>query len=101
MLTEKQARALKTVAECTGRLGITPAFFAQTYFDTPEHRHLLTAVSNTGNGACMGKKAWIAAGSVLGRLARSGLLRHTWGHYSLSEKGREELAEWEKINPVK
>ena len=67
MLTDKQAKAIRILRD---NPYITANRFAMLYFDTPEHEYLFTAVSNQGNGACAGKKAWLCAGSLLGRLKK-------------------------------
>lgn len=84
-LTRKSLRALRILRE---HPDITANVFAVHYFTAPEHRYLFTAVSNQGNGACAGKKAWLAAGSFLGRLARAGLV------VNLPPEGRERRGPW-------
>ncbi len=71
--------------------------FAMQYFDGPEHQYLFTAVSNQGNGACAGKKAWLCAGSLLGRLVKRGLAKRTlvsdiW-MFAVTGQGRDLLRE--------
>lgn len=92
MLTPKQRKAL-AVLDANPR--ITASRFAQLYFDEPEHDYLHAAVSNQGNGACAGKKAWLCAGSLLGKLAKKGFVfadkRKSPTVFSLSEAGRVEL----------
>ena len=72
MLTQKQIKALQILEQYPG--GLTARQFAQLYFTDKEHEYLFTAVSNQGNGACAGKKAWLCAGSLLGKLAKKGLV---------------------------
>ena len=67
MLTDKQAKAIRILTE---HPYITARQFAEHYFDAPEKKYLFTAVSNQGNGACAGKKAWLCAGSLLGKLSK-------------------------------
>ena len=67
MLTDKQAKAIRILRD---NPYITANRFAMLYFDTPKHEYLFTAVSNQGNGACAGKKAWLCAGSLLGKLKK-------------------------------
>lgn len=67
MLTDKQAKAIRILRD---NPYITANRFAMFYFDTPKHEYLFTAVSNQGNGACAGKKAWLCAGSLLGKLKK-------------------------------
>ena len=66
-LTPKQAKALSILRE---HPGVTAHGFAALYFTDPSQETLFTAVSNQGNGACAGKKAWLCAGSLLGKLAK-------------------------------
>lgn len=54
--------------------GLSANRFATEYFDAPQHNYLFTAVSNQGEGACAGKKAWLCAGSILGKLRKQGLV---------------------------
>ena len=67
MLTDKQAKAIRILRD---NPYISANRFAMLYFDSPKHEYLFTAVSNQGNGACAGKKAWLCAGSVLGKLKK-------------------------------
>ncbi len=71
-LTPKQRKALLILRD---NPGLTANGFAALYFDTPETEYLHTAVSNQGEGACAGKKAWLCAGSLLHRLCKAGLVR--------------------------
>ena len=86
---------IKALTILRDNTNITAGRFAQLYFDQPEQEYLFTAVSNQGNGACAGKKAWLCAGSLLGRLAKKDfVLKKTYMNptrYSLTEKGRKEL----------
>ncbi len=72
MLTERQAKALRVLRDHTL---ITARQFGLYYFDEERYSSLHTAVSNQGNGACAGKKAWLCAGSILGKLSRAGLVQ--------------------------
>lgn len=56
---------------------ITASRFASLYYVGKEYEYLFTAISNQGNGACAGKKAWLCAGSFLGRLYKEGVVRKT------------------------
>lgn len=89
MLTKKQIKALSILDR---HPGITASSFGTLYFDGPEHESLHTAVSNQGNGACAGKKAWLCAGSLLGKLKKKGLvmnkIRSCPPGFILTEKGR-------------
>ena len=86
--TEKEIKALKIIS---GFRSIRPSDFGFIYFDNPQQRHLLEAVSNQGNGACYGKKAWRAAGCILGRLRKKGFVYSIQGHYALTVLGKELL----------
>ena len=95
MLTRKQTKALLILE---AKPGLTANGFAQYYFNGPEHEYLFTAVSNQGNGACAGKKAWRCAGGVLGRLVKQGLASSRFSMngvrtYTVSEKGKRQLGE--------
>ena len=94
MLTVKQTKALEILK---AHPGVSARQFGDIYFDKPGQGYLHTAVSNQGNGACSGKKAWLCAGSLLGKLKKTGLVREGFGKYDrgfhLTEKGRKELEE--------
>lgn len=95
MLTPGQTKALDILRR---HPDITANFFAALYFDGPSHEYLFTAVSNQGNGARAGKKAWLCAGSLLGKLTKKGLV---WRRFlddgktvfCLTDKGRKALEE--------
>ena len=74
--------------------------FAVRYYTEPELDYLFSSVSNQGNGACAGKKAWLCAGSLLGRLRKEGMayvIPYTNPRkFNLSEKGRDVLLGMEK-----
>lgn len=74
MITNNVYKALR-ILEKAGIEGVTASGFAVSYYTEPKHGYLFTAVSNQGNGACAGKKAWLCAGSYLGRLVKKGLVR--------------------------
>lgn len=92
MLTPKQAKALAVLRD---HPGITANGFATLYFTDPSQESLFTAVSNQGNGACAGKKAWLCAGSLLGKLAKKGLVRRDYGsgtgRFYLTNEGENKL----------
>lgn len=90
-LTEKEKKALKIVSECKCSLGIKPADFGFIYFDNPQQRYLIDALSNQGNGACYGKKAWRSAGCILGKLQKKGYVHCCWGRYTLTKLGKDLL----------
>ena len=73
--------------------GVGAKQFAVLYYTEPQYEYLFTAVSNQGNGACAGKKAWLCAGSFLGRLCKVGLVRRdvVAGRFYVTDKGKQEL----------
>ena len=89
--TEKDIKALKIISECKRIQGIRPSAFGFIYFDNPQQQHLIEAVSNQGNGACSGKKAWRAAGCILGRLRKKGYVYCFQGYYKLTNLGKDLL----------
>lgn len=92
-LTPKQAKALSILRE---HQGVTAHGFATLYFTDPSQETLFTAVSNQGNGACAGKKAWLCAGSLLGKLTKKGLVRRDFnsgtGRFYLTSKGEQQIS---------
>ena len=88
----KQAKALAILRD---HPGCTANTFAALYFTEPSRESLFTAVSNQGNGACAGKKAWLCAGSLLGKLAKRGLIRRDYGsgtgRFYLTYEGENKL----------
>jgi len=68
-LTPRQVAALKILKE---NPRIRAKEFAEHFW--PE-AIMHQACSNQGNGACRGKKAWLCAGSYLGKLSRAGLVQ--------------------------
>lgn len=92
-LSQKERKALTILSECKNPLGIRAKEFGELYFDSPEYSHLFDGLSNQGNGACYGKKAWRAAGCVLGRLAKKGYAKNVWQHYQITELGKSKLSE--------
>lgn len=83
-------KALSILAE---NPGIGAGRFAVLFYTEPQYDYLFTAVSNQGNGACAGKKAWLCAGSFLGRLCKAGLVRRdvVAGRFYVTDKGKREL----------
>lgn len=68
--------------------------------DEPDKRYLFEARTNTGNGACVGKKAWLCAGSLLGKLSKQGLAKSViigckYG-YCITSKGKDEIMKYEE-----
>ena len=92
-LTPKQAKALAIIRD---HPGCTANTFAALYFTDPSQEYLFTAVSDQGNGACFGKKAWLCAGSLLGKLAKKGLVRRDFssgtGRFFLTFGGETQLS---------
>ena len=91
ILSIKQSKALRILSE---HPDITASQFGRLYFDGPEYEYLHTAVTNQGNGACIGKKAWLCAGSFLAKLERQGLALKWFTSsglclFRLTEKGKE------------
>lgn len=99
MITKKQAKALR-ILDGAPWPGISASRFARAYYDEPGQQYLFSAVSNQGNGACSGKKAWLCAGSLLGRLAKAGLVyrdyRNEPPRYIITDKGKQELQNYDK-----
>ena len=97
-ISTKQVKALTILRD---NPNITANRFAYLYFNGTEKKYLLTSISNQGNGACPGKKAWLCAGSYLGKLARLGYVqKKTYSgptRFSITEKGEKELSEHDEI----
>ena len=104
MLTQTSYKALKAVESGRPTLyrGVPAARIAVALWgDDPVRQHLFTAVSNQGNGACAGKKAWLCAGSLMGKLAKQGYVTSgSLGGYYLTEKGRHAITEYEIENEL-
>lgn len=98
MITKTTYKALKALSKGTYQRGISAKALAWTLWgEDPRYEYLFTASSNQGNGATCGKKAWLCAGSLLGKLARRGLAGHDkeFRGYYLTLKGEEALKEYE------
>lgn len=99
MITKKQAKALRIIGGASWP-SISANQFARAYYDEPGQQYLFSAVSNQGNGACSGKKAWLCAGSLIGRLAKAGLVyrdyRNETPRYIITDKGKQELQNYDK-----
>ena len=99
IITPKARRALEILATAGEPLrgyGMTANTFAAQYYAGTDKEYLLTAVSNQGEGACAGKKAWLCAGSYLARLVKQGLVfrymtREGKMLFFITDKGREAL----------
>ena len=97
-LTPQRRKALEILLNLKDpSAGITASAFAQEYYSGTEHEYLLTAVSNQGEGACGGKKAWLCAGSYLAKLVKEGLVRKRYSakrssaRFLITDKGRDLL----------
>ena len=90
------SKTKKALAILRDHPGITANGFAALYSTNPSQESLFTAVSNQGNGACAGKKAWLCAGSLLGKLAKRGLVRRDYGsgtgRFYLTFEGETQLS---------
>ena len=106
MITEKTYKALKVLESTNPIRTMTANSFAILLWGGDEDKkYLFTAVSNGGHGGAAGKKAWLCAGSLLGRLAKKGFVR--WqpriqgvcsAGYTITQAGRKEIEEYERIN---
>ena len=106
MVTEKTYKALK-VLESTNPIKTMAAntFAVLMWGGDEDKKYLFTAVSNSGNGAAAGKKAWLCAGSYLGKLEKKKLVR--WqprvlgaccAGYTITQAGRNEIREYERTH---
>lgn len=88
-MTEKTLKALKVLY--SREEGMTANLFAyELWGDDPEKEDLFLAMSNQGNGACAGKKAWLCAGSYLAKLCKAGYVTKTRDFkFRLTTKGKE------------
>lgn len=106
MITEKTYKALKVLENTSFSNPMTANSFALILWGEDEDkRYLFTAVSNGGNGACAGKKAWLCAGSMLGRMAKKGLVKWysrtlsgTNTGYCITNMGKRSVEEYEKYH---
>ena len=100
-MTEKEYKILKAIERGSYDRGINAKAIAWTLWgDDPQYEYLFSACSNQGYGACRGKKAWLCAGSLVGKLRKRGLVdydRHCTG-YVLCSAGRQALADYEEIH---
>lgn len=93
-LTPSRRKALEILRKSSS---LTAGSFAVRYYTEPRHQYLFTAVSNQGNGACCGKKAWLCAGSLLGKMVREGLVKREYDSrrglwlFRITEKGKDAL----------
>ncbi len=93
-MTKTTFKILKAIEPGTYDRGINAKAVAWALWrDDPAHEYLFSACSNQGYGACRGKKAWLCAGSLIGKLRKKGLVdydRHCTG-YVLKQAGRRML----------
>ena len=98
MVSEKTYRILKVIEPGTYSQGVSAkAVACSLWQDDPDHSYLFSACSKQGNGACRGKKAWLCAGSLIGKLRKKGLVdydRHFTG-YVLKASGKAAVREYE------
>ena len=99
-MSEKEYKILKAIERGTYDRGINAKAIAWALWgDDVEHEYLFSACSKQGNGACRGKKAWLCAGSLVGKLRKKGLVdydRHCTG-YVLRSAGRTFIADYESM----
>ena len=99
MVTKKEYIILKAIASGSYERGINAKAIAFTLWgDDPAYEYLFSACSNQGNGACRGKKAWLCAGSLVGKLRRRELVNYdrSCTGYILTRAGRQAIIEYEK-----
>lgn len=101
MISKKTYNALLVLRNTNYTDGMPAKQFAFKLWgkDTTKER-LFNACTNTGNGACCGKKAWLCAGSLLGRLKKKGYVKRSLyigvGTYYISDIGKKEMDIYEK-----
>ena len=107
MITEKTYKALKVLLPTKDFAVVMSAnnFAQRLWGNDPEKQYLFTAVTNGGNGACAGKKAWLCAGSYLSKLAKKRFVRYTTRHegyhgsgYQITKQGLEAIKEYESCH---
>lgn len=89
-LTGSQHKAL-TVLKDTGIFNTVSAKeFAEKMWGDTDTR-MFKKVSNTGNGACSGKAAWLCAGSYLAKLIKKGWVDHKFdpNGYFITQEGKK------------
>ena len=103
MIAEKTYKALKALENGTYSHGINArAVAVSLWADDAEHKYLFSACSKQGNGACRGKKAWLCAGSIIGKLRKRNLVHYDsqCTAYYLTQAGRNAIAEYELQNNI-
>lgn len=99
MITEKVYKTLKAIEPGSYDRGINAKAVAYALWrNDPDHEYLFSASSNQGHGACRGKKAWLCAGSLVGKLRKAGYVDYdrAFCGYVLKKPGRQVLAEYER-----
>ena len=99
MITATQYKALKAVSNGTHQRGVSAKALAVALWGAdPRKEYLFTAVSNQGEGAASGKKAWLCAGSLAGKLCKAGLMMHDrdYAGYHLTMLGEKTMKEYEE-----
>lgn len=104
MITYKTYKALKCLEHTKVDIPMSAHLFAHRYWGEDENkRYLFTAVTNSGNGATSGKKAWLCAGSLLSKLAKRGLvmwLCRPYHGYTITSKGLDAIREYEQLDNI-
>ncbi len=92
MITEKTYKALKYLKDHPN--ASYSSFAMEMWPDSNMH----TKSSNTGNGACRGKAAWLCAGSYIGKLKSKKLVWHSFNQrtHSITRDGEKAMEEFEK-----
>lgn len=102
-ITDKTYKALSILSSASWDRPMSAKEFAKRLWgDDQDKECLFNAHTNSGNGACAGKKAWLCAGSLLGRLRKKGLVSQLssviWSGYVLTDKGKQAIKEYEQNN---
>lgn len=101
MLTDMQYKALSAISKGTYQRGVSAKALALTLWgDVPNYEHLFSASSKQGNGATRGKKAWLCAGGLAGKLRKAGYIQYDsdFTGYVLTLAGDAAMREYEKQN---
>ena len=96
-ISKKTHKALTNIKEHSDKhLWMRANEFAQKLWgEDPTKKDLFLAVTNQGNGACSGKKAWRAAGAYMGRLERMGYLISSELGYRITNRGTRAIEAYE------
>ena len=100
MITDNEYKVLKILSGRKWDFPICPRDLAlELWSNDPSKEYLFNANTNTGNGACSGKKAWLCAGSLAGKLIKKGLAERVyigWSvRYRITAKGLRKIEEYE------